>query len=146
MLLLDPSEEQSWEALRDLMVEDLSVTVHLTLTEQMIPTMPDLLDRLVKMDVKLLSSAKNNALRNSMIAVRHQAAEKGLSLIWDIPVPYSSFNPIAAELAEGEEVKGAGRAWLYVEPDGDVLPAQGLNQVLGNMLVDPWEAIWSKHP
>ena len=146
MLLLDPSEEQSWEALRDMMVEDLSVTVHLTLTAQMISEIPDLLDRLVKMEVKLLSLSTDNAgLRNSMIAVRHQAAEKGLSLVWDIPVPYSSFNPIAAELAEGEEVKGAGRAWLYVEPDGDVLPAQGINQVLGNMLTDPWEEIWSKH-
>ena len=147
MLLLDPSEEQSWEALRDLMAEDLSVTVHLSITDQMIPGMPELLDKLVQKEVKLLSlSTQNTALRNSLIAVRHQAAEKGLSLIWDIPVPYSSFNPIAAELAEGEEVKGTGRAWLYVEPDGDVLPAQGVNQILGNLLVDPWEVIWAKHP
>jgi hypothetical protein len=146
MLLLDPSEEQSWEALRDMMVEDLSVTVHLTLTAQSIATIPDLFDRLVKMEVKLLSlSADDTALRQEMIALRHQAAEKGLSLVWDIPVPYSTFHPISAELAEGEEVKGAGRAWLYVEPDGDVLPAQGMNQVLGNMLVDPWEKIWAKH-
>jgi hypothetical protein len=26
--------------------------------------------------------------------------------------------------------------------DGDVLPAQGDNQVLGNILVDPWEKLW----
>ena len=147
MLLLDPSEEQSWEALRDMMIEDLSVTVHLTLTAQNIATIPDLLDRLVKMEVKQLSlSADAIGLRNSMIALRHQAAEKGLSLVWDLPVPYSSFHPITAELAQGEEVKGAGRAWLYVEPDGDVLPAQGVNHILGNLLVDPWDAIWSKHP
>jgi MoaA/NifB/PqqE/SkfB family radical SAM enzyme len=31
---------------------------------------------------------------------------------------------------------------LYVEPDGDVLPAQGINQVLGNFLNDAWEKIW----
>ncbi len=37
---------------------------------------------------------------------------------------------------------GAGHAWLYIEPDGDVLPAQGINQVLGNILKDPWETIW----
>jgi hypothetical protein len=147
MLLLDPSDPQSWEALRVMMTEDLSVTVHLTLTDQIISDIPDLLDRLVKMEVKQLSlSADSIRLRNSMIAIRHQAAEKGLSLIWDIPVPYTSFHPIAAELAEGEEVQGAGRAWLYVEPDGDVLPGQGVNQILGNMLVDPWDAIWSKHP
>ncbi len=34
---------------------------------------------------------------------------------------------------------------LYVEPDGDVLPAQGIaNQILGNLLRDPWEKIY--HP
>jgi MoaA/NifB/PqqE/SkfB family radical SAM enzyme len=40
--------------------------------------------------------------------------------------------------------EGAGKAWLYVEPDGDVLPAQGMyDQVLGNMLTDEWQEIWS---
>jgi hypothetical protein len=30
-----------------------------------------------------------------------------------------------------------------VEPDGDVLPAQGMaGQVLGNLLRDPWETIY----
>ena len=38
--------------------------------------------------------------------------------------------------------KVAGRAWLYVEPDGDVLPTQGVNRLLGNFLRDPWEKIW----
>jgi len=38
---------------------------------------------------------------------------------------------------------GAGKAWLYVEPDGDVLPAQGMaDQVLGNLLKDGWEKIY----
>ena len=37
------------------------------------------------------------------------------------------------------------RQHLYVEPDGDVLPAQGYNVVLGNLLRDSWEAIW-EHP
>jgi len=34
---------------------------------------------------------------------------------------------------------------LYVEPDGDVLPAQGVNRVLGNILTDPWKKIWKHH-
>jgi MoaA/NifB/PqqE/SkfB family radical SAM enzyme len=38
--------------------------------------------------------------------------------------------------------QGAGRAWLYVEPDGDVLPAQGINKILGNLVSDSWEKIW----
>jgi len=39
-------------------------------------------------------------------------------------------------------VDGAGRAWVYVEPDGDILPAQGINVVLGNLLEDDWNIIW----
>jgi MoaA/NifB/PqqE/SkfB family radical SAM enzyme len=47
-----------------------------------------------------------------------------------------------AEQAEEPAPQGAGKAWMYVEPDGDVLPSQGINQVLGNFLIDPWEKIW----
>ncbi len=64
-----------------------------------------------------------------------------------MPVPYSSNNPVSLELEHDEfqeAPEGAGKAWLYVEPDGDVLPAQGLyDQVLGNMLTDEWQEIWS---
>jgi len=63
-------------------------------------------------------------------------------LIWDLPVPYSRLNPIELELEEEtSRFEGTGRAWLYVEPDGDVLPGQGINKVLGNLLTDPWEQV-----
>jgi MoaA/NifB/PqqE/SkfB family radical SAM enzyme len=65
-----------------------------------------------------------------------------------MPVPYSSNNPVALELEKADEeiaIEGAGKAWLYVEPDGDVLPAQGLSeQIMGNLLTDEWEQIWKK--
>jgi MoaA/NifB/PqqE/SkfB family radical SAM enzyme len=64
--------------------------------------------------------------------------------VWDIPVPYSDQNPIALETVEDNPPQGAGRAWLYVEPDGDVLPAQGVNQVLGNLLRQTWGEVWEK--
>ena len=71
----------------------------------------------------------------------------GLSLDWDLPDPYSTQHPIALELTENSVTQGAGQGWVYVEPDGDVLPAQGINQVLGNLLTDPWETIWkNRHP
>jgi MoaA/NifB/PqqE/SkfB family radical SAM enzyme len=41
-------------------------------------------------------------------------------------------------------VEGGGRAWLYVEPDGDVLPTQGVDRVLGNVLRDSWADIWAR--
>jgi hypothetical protein len=146
MLLLDPASEPSWEALRDLMAEDISTTVHLTVTAKNVESIPSLFDRMVQMGVKQLSlSTDTPAMKNTLVSLRHLSAEKGLTLVWDLPVPYSSFHPVALELAKGEEVEGAGRAWMYVEPDGDVLPGQGINQVMGNLLSDPWEAIWAKH-
>jgi MoaA/NifB/PqqE/SkfB family radical SAM enzyme len=57
-------------------------------------------------------------------------------------VPYSAHNPVNLEVPDAELVEGAGRAWLYVEPDGDVLPAQGAEAVLGNFLKDPWDKVW----
>jgi organic radical activating enzyme len=145
MLVFQQEEEQSWEALRDLLAADLFVTVHLTINEGNVEEAPDLLVKLSRMGVKALSlSAASPQVHNALAALREQAARMGMELIWDIPVPYSTAHPVALEL-KGEEAvpNGAGRAWLYVEPDGDVLPSQGVNIVLGNMLADPWEKIWT---
>ena len=59
-----------------------------------------------------------------------------MELVWDIPVPFSAHNPVAVEV-ESQEIEhptGSGRAWIYIEPDGDVTPTQGDEQVLGNLL------------
>jgi MoaA/NifB/PqqE/SkfB family radical SAM enzyme len=71
------------------------------------------------------------------------AHEHGLTLVWDLAAPYSYVNPIEVEV--GLRPEQVIRQHLYVEPDGDVLPAQGYNVVLGNLLQDPWEVIWD-HP
>jgi MoaA/NifB/PqqE/SkfB family radical SAM enzyme len=85
-------------------------------------------------------------LTEELQELRDYAAVRQLDLVWDMPVPYSQNNPVSLELenhAKQAVPEGAGKAWLYVEPDGDVLPAQGLyDQVLGNILKDPWEKIW----
>jgi MoaA/NifB/PqqE/SkfB family radical SAM enzyme len=69
----------------------------------------------------------------------------GIELVWNLPVPYSAANPIALERNRLEKPEGAGRAWLYVEPDGDVFPDQGILQPMGNLLTDSWESIWQQH-
>ena len=78
-----------------------------------------------------------------MQAARQKAAELGLRLVWDLPVPYSRQHPVAVEAGEfGENLPdGAGNAWMYVSPDGDALPAQGIKRVLGNWLTDEWTTI-----
>ena len=75
--------------------------------------------------------------------IQNKAAVLGLTLKFDLPVPYSADHPVAMETVEDNIPSGAGKTWLYVEPDGDVLPAQGMaDKVLGNFLRDPWETIY----
>ncbi len=151
MLMLDPNEEQSWEALRDVLAEDIAVVVHLTITPQSLAKIDSTMQRLVEMDAKNLSlSAASVDLKEALQEKREVAARLGLHLVWDLPVPYSYFHPVAVELAQtmidvDSVMAGPGHAWLYVEPDGDVLPGQGYYQkVLGNLLTESWEAVWEK--
>lgn len=145
MIVLEPDNEAQWRALENVLPQDLFTTVHLTLrgSENLGPH----IERLAEMGANAISlSTPDEDLEVELQNLRDFAAMKGLDLVWDVPVPYSKNNPVALEL-EGHGVEeapeGAGKAWLYVEPDGDVLPAQGLyDQVLGNILDDPWEKIW----
>ena len=91
-------------------------------------------------------SASKPSLADALANARQKAADLNLRLVWDLPVPYSALHPVALELAadNAPQPDGAGKAWLYVEPDGDVLPAQGINKVLGNILTDPWKKIWKQ--
>jgi hypothetical protein len=144
MILLQPAEDQSWEAVRDVVAEDIHVTVHLTINEAETTPFIKLLDRLCDMGVKDVSlSATDVSFAETLHILSHAAADRHINLIWDLPVPYSTVHPVALELEEhGQLPSGAGRAWLYVEPDGDVLPEQGIPKVLGNLLIDPWEKVW----
>ena len=148
LIVLHPETEQSWEALRDVLTADIFTTVHVTITPENQETIPTLLHRLSDMGVKSLSlSASSEALSGAIKDARASADQLGLSLEWDLPVPYSSLHPVALELAEHATLpQGAGKAWLYVEPDGDVLPCQGVTTVMGNLLADTWDSIWKNRP
>lgn len=146
MVVVTPDLEASLPSLDNLLKADLFVSVHLTVTPQNSGNASEIMDRLAQMNVKAISlSASTVELEHELADLRNHAAGLGLRLIWDLPVPYSSTHPIAVELADQTVepwIEGGGRAWLYVEPDGDVLPTQGVNEVLGNFLSDPWENIW----
>jgi len=146
MIILDHKEEQAWEGLNDAFAEDIHITVHITITIQNSNEISAILNRLNKMGVKFVSLSTNTPeLKEKLLDARQQAATLGFTLVWDLPVPYAKNNPVAMEQAEDTEtISGAGNSWLYVEPDGDVLPEQGMNQVLGNMLTTPWNEIWQK--
>jgi hypothetical protein len=144
MMVLIPERPETWTALENILPLDLFTTVHLTITPENANEAPELLEKLAQMGINALSlSASVLSLDESLQALQEQAADLDIALMWDLPVPYSGRNPIAIETEEDALPDGAGRAWLYVEPDGDVLPAQGINQVLGNLLQNEWDQIWS---
>ncbi len=146
MIVLDPNDETAWEAIRDVLAQDIFLTVHLTIRDEEPEFYLGLVKRLAQMELKSLSlSAAQPSLQNILDQVRQEAEYLDISLVWDIPVPYSAINPVKIELENANEyIPGEGRAWLYVEPDGDVLARQGKPQSLGNLLTDPWEQIWEK--
>lgn len=144
MLVLDPQVEACWEAIANLMPEDIHVTVHLTLDREDFEYYTDILANLYEQDVDTLSlSATSDDLKELLQQINEHAISQGFQIIWDLPVPYSSINPVELELEE-DELRAQGKAWLYVEPDGDVLQAQGQTDVLGNILTGDWDEIWAK--
>jgi MoaA/NifB/PqqE/SkfB family radical SAM enzyme len=144
LFLLQPKDQKSWKALETIMPEDLFVTVHITINQEIAPDLDTALDRLAALGVRSISvSIMELSLRNELDSLAKRAADLNLTMAFDLPVPYSEQNPVALETEEDDLPSGAGKAWLYVEPDGDVLPAQGMaDRVLGNILRDDWEKMY----
>jgi hypothetical protein len=145
LFILQPEVPASWQALAAIMPQDLFTTVHLTLTPENIGRAEEFLKGLAQLEVRSLSlSISAPSLKEALQSTRDDAVDQGMTLRWDLPVPYSADNPVAAEVIDDQVPDGAGKVWLYVEPDGDVLPAQGeADKVLGNFLTDAWEKLHS---
>jgi organic radical activating enzyme len=147
MILADEASQDFWKAIKLLIPADIAVTVHATLTKTNQTGFNAFVEKLSKEAVTSLSlSAEDETLTKQLEEASHKTASLGMRLVWDLPVPYSACHPVALEQREaGNHMpEGAGRTWLYVEPDGDVLPAQGINRVMGNILRDPWSKIWKR--
>ena len=151
LFALSPTQKDSWEALKAVCDEDLFTTVHITIKPEIISKLPQIVANLEKYGANAISlsvsSPDDPKLTQALSNAQTLIAEAGIPLKWDIPVPYSEHNPISLELESNQDLPaGSGKAWFYVEPDGDVLPAQGINQVLGNLLNNDWEKIWKLGP
>ena len=144
LLILQPDSDESWQAIKTILPADLFLTVHLTLTAENVADAPRILEKLAYLTVENVSlSTSDPTLLDELLQLQSKASELNLTLRWDLPAPYSETNPVAVETAEDEVPSGAGKAWLYVEPDGDVLPEQGMaDKVLGNLLRDHWGKIY----
>lgn len=75
-----------------------------------------------------------------LVRVRDRAAELGMRFLWYTPTEYCRMNPVELEI--GAKRCNAGEYSLCIEPNGDVLPCQSYYVAAGNLLTDPWEAIW----
>lgn len=144
MIVLPSVGEPDWQAIQNALVADIFLSVHTTITPQNAAGVPALMEKLHKAGVEAMSlSISDPALGEQLSKLRDVAGDQGLRLVFDLPAPYSAANPVALETAEDDGTPGAGRAWLYVEPDGDVLPAQGMAEtILGNILTASWEKIY----
>ena len=145
LLIYQADSDAWWNALHNALAGDIFTAVHLTLTAGNREGFPRLLERLAEANNPAISlSAASPDLVPELQTARDLAAVLNMELVWNLPVPYSAQNPVSLELPDAETPQGAGRAWLYVEPDGDVLPGQGMEGVLGNFLTDGWEELWKK--
>jgi hypothetical protein len=144
LLSLAPNDSTSMAGLRAALASDIYTAVHMTLSGSPAQARTLLTDlKALGVPAVSLTVADLSAQGRSTLAeVRQTVAALGIDLIWDLPAPYSSRHPIQLDLDATAE--GGGRAWLYVEPDGDVLPTQGIDQVLGNVLRDSWADLWSR--
>jgi MoaA/NifB/PqqE/SkfB family radical SAM enzyme len=143
----------AWEkadaGLRKAVAGDIYVVVHIVVTPANADSVAETVAYLAELGVpavalssplRAASEEAGQRLQSALEEAQDATHVHGLTLIWDLAAPYSHVNPVEmeADLAPEQAV----RQYLYVEPDGDVLPAQGYNVVLGNLLRDPWEATW----
>jgi radical SAM protein with 4Fe4S-binding SPASM domain len=77
-----------------------------------------------------------------VLGLRERAAARGVELIWYSPLPLCLFNTVAHGL--GNRGCAAADGLLHVSPAGDVLPCSSFShgESLGNLLREPFEAIW----
>ena len=143
MVILQPDQPRSWEAIEIIIPQALFLTVHLTLNKENVSEAKNFLQKLAEFGVENISlSTSESDLLDDLLELQDTANSLGLAIRWDLPVPYSASHPIAFETVDEEIPDGAGKTWMYVEPDGDVLPAQGeADKILGNFLKDTWESI-----
>ena len=144
LLVLHPDDAAAWKAIKLIVDADIFLTVHLTINKKTAKDGEKTIEKLAKLGVRNLSiSTPDKKFLGDMLAIQNKANAFNFTMRWDLPVPYSESNPAAIETEDDKVPAGAGRAWIYVEPDGDVLPAQGeADKVMGNLLSDPWEKIY----
>ncbi len=144
------------QGIQNAVAEKLYVMTNSTLLRSNAAYLPETLDFLAELGVptvginaliysghglEISDGLPETELQPLLELTRAATDQHGQRLIWYTPTQYCHFDPVMLELG----VKGCTAA-LYnmcVEPDGSVIPCQSYYQSLGNLLYDPWDAIWN---
>jgi len=81
------------------------------------------------------------AMAATLVAVRDRAEALGMRFLWYTVTDYCRLSPLELEL--DPKRCNAAEYSICVEPNGDVLPCQSYYVAGGNILEDPWDAIWN---
>ena len=150
-ILMQADELQIWDSITSLLYwsevleKRILIAVHITLSKHNAGEIRTMLDRLAKSGINTLSlSMDESIVAQELLAAREYADDLHLNLIWNLPVPYRKRNPVTLELiASGENPEHDRKGSLYVKPNGAVYREKDSEHSLGNLISDPWAAIWS---
>lgn len=81
------------------------------------------------------------ALAATLVAVRDRAEALDMRFLWYTVTDYCRLSPL--ELGLAPKRCNAAEYSICIEPNGDVLPCQSYYVAGGNLLDDPWDAIWN---
>lgn len=146
------------QGIRNAVDADLHVTTNTTLTRANAAEIARTVDFIASLGVSTFAcngliysgqgksydlAIREEDLAETLEIVAEAAERNGLRFIWYTPTQYCQLNPIEMEL--GMKSCTAAKYNMCVEPDGTVIPCQSYYKSLGNILTDPWQAIWN-HP
>jgi radical SAM protein with 4Fe4S-binding SPASM domain len=148
--------QQTIKGLRNALAARLYVMTNTTMLRTNLGTLPDTLDFLAELGVPTIglnaliysghgltvgTGLDERELQPLLDLAAAKTSARGQRLIWYTPTQYCEFDPTQHNLG----VKGCTAA-LYcmcIEPNGAVLPCQSYYHPLGDILADPWDAIWN---
>ena len=144
------------QGIREAVAAELYTTTNTTLTRENVPGIEETVAFIASLGVPTFAcnsliyagrgSTVGTGFREGELApvlerVREAADRHGVRLIWYTPTQYCALSPLQLEL--GVKACTAALYNMCVEPDGSVIPCQSYYQPLGQILKDPWDAIWN---
>ena len=144
------------QGIRNLKAADIHVHTNTTINRLNRDHLLDLVDFLAEMDQPYLSM--NMVIRTGdavgsmeigyreigdlVLPLKERANEHGMKFVWYSPVPLCLFNPVAHGL--GSQSCSAADGLLSIAPDASVLPCSSFAQGVGNLLHEPFRAVWNR--